>query len=212
MSNSFSIDSEEDDCPKRCVAYCTATSYNLKGLQESLKVRYKANLFRDVASFDLGSAACVKDIFCFSYGVVVMWGLNEEEEQEFLLQLKQFEVNSQEIYERELMGFTFGNMARIVEEVIELPDTDLLSRLAISHGLAQSVRLATFENIIQKTIDKTKTIPEQLAARGKIPLSKKEIRKKMGELFLERSSVTCILTSSMFQNSFGTIQNSNHYT
>lgn len=177
--------------PQRCVAYCTATSYNIRRLQDALKARYKANLFRDVVHFDLGSTSSeeVKDLFCFPYGVVVMWGLNVEEEQEFLILLKEFQNVSQEVYECELMSFTFGNQARIVEEVIELPDTDVLSRLAISHGLAQSVRLATFEALIQKTIDKTRHIPEQLAARGKIPLSKKEIRKKMGELFLERSSV-----------------------
>lgn len=182
-----------EDEIKRCIAYCTAASYNLKGLQDALKARYKTSLFRDVVHFDLssssGSSEAVKDIFYFPYGVVVMWGLNVEEEQEVLIILKDFQNNPQELYECDLMSFTFGTDARIVEEVIELPDTDVLSRLAISHGLAQSVRLATFESVIQKTIEKTKNIPEQLAARGKIPLSKKEIRKKMGELFLERSSI-----------------------
>ncbi len=189
----FMSDQDDESHVKRCVAYCTATSYNLKGLQDALKARYKASLFRDVVHFDLsdsgGFSEDVKDIFCFPYGVVVMWGLNVEEEQEFLILLKDYQNVPQEIYECDLMSFTFGNEARIVEEVIELPDTDVLSRLAISHGLAQSVRLATFESLIQKTIDKTKNIPEQLAARGKITLSKKEIRKKMGELFLERSSI-----------------------
>lgn len=172
---------------QRCVAYCTATSYNLKGLLEVLKERYPPTIFRDVIHFDLGAGT--KDLFCFSYGVVVMWGLNEEEEQKFLSKLKEESIGPQEVFERELMGFTYGTQTKIVDEVIELPDHDMLTRLAISHGLAQSVRLATFENVIQKTINKTKHIPEHLAAAGKIPLSKNEIRKKMGELFLERSSV-----------------------
>lgn len=187
----------DDSTTKRCVAYCTATSYNIRRLQDALKARYKANLFRDVVHFDLGTPSGfsneVRDVFCFPYGVVVMWGLNVEEEQDVLIQLKEFQNSAQEIYECELMSFAFAasndHQAKIEEEVISLPDTDVLSRLAISHGLAQSVRLATFEALIQKTIDKTRHIPEQLAARGKIPLSKNEIRKKMGELFLERSSV-----------------------
>jgi uncharacterized Rmd1/YagE family protein len=178
---------EDITSTNRCVAYCTASSYNLKGLLEAFKATYKATAFRDVLQLDLGPE--IKDVFCFNYGVVVLWGLNEEEEQEFLLKLKSFEKNPQDVYERELMSFEFGTTAKIAEEIIELPDQDVLSRLAISHGLAQSVRLATFENLIQKTIDKTRNIPEQLAIRGKVPLSKKEIRKKMGELFLERSSV-----------------------
>lgn len=172
---------------KRAAAYCTATSFNIKGLLETFKERYPTTLFRDVVHFDLGAG--LKDLFCFSYGAVVMWGLNEEEEFQFLQKLKTESNGSQEASERELMGYRFGLQAKIVDEVIELPNQDMLSRLAISHGLAQSVRLATFENVIQKTINKTKHIPEHLARAGKIPLSKKEIRKKMGELFLERSSV-----------------------
>ena len=172
---------------KRSVAYCTAASYNLKELTESLKDSYVPTLFRDVVNFDLHDKT--KDIFFFSYGAVVMWGLNEEEEQHFLSVVKDCEKEPQEVYERELMGYTLGSNAKIVDEVIVLPDEDMLSRLAISHGLSQSVRLATFENAIQKTINKTKQIPEHLASQGKIHLSKKEIRKKMGELFLERSYV-----------------------
>ena len=173
--------------PRRCIAYCTATSYNLKALFEALKVRYKATLFRDVVHFEINPN--MQDIFCFAYGVTVFWGFQEKEEKQFLSEIKNFEYHPQEAVERELMNFSFGLTPKIEEEEIILPDTELFSRLAVSHGLAQSVKLATFENAIQKTIDTTKNIPEQLAIRGKVPLSKREIRKKMGELFIERSSV-----------------------
>ena len=178
--------------PKRCVAYCTATSYNLKSLFDALKAHYKATLFRDAVHIEMGEIEPqlnIRDVFCFSYGVVVFWGFDEKEELNFLKLIKPFEYHAQEPLERETMSFSFGISPKIEEEEIVLPDSDLLSRLAVSHGLAQSVKLATFENVIQKTIDTTKNIPEQLAARGRVPLSKREIRKKMGELFIERSSV-----------------------
>ena len=177
---------------RRCVAYCTSASYNLKSLFEALKIRYKATLLRDVVHVEIGSSEPspnIRDIFCFSYGVVVFWGFEEKEELNFLKEIKPFEHRPLETQERELMSFSFGASQKIEEEEIVLPDTDLFSRLAISHGLAQSVKLAAFENAIQKTIDNTKNIPEQLATRGKIPLSKREIRKKMGDLFIKRSSV-----------------------
>ena len=63
------------------------------------------------------------------------------------------------------------------------------SRLAISQALAQSVKLSTFEEAIQKTYNLSKQIPLDLAHKGKISLSKREIRSKMGELFIERSSI-----------------------
>jgi uncharacterized Rmd1/YagE family protein len=172
---------------KRCVATCTATSYSLKALFEALKARYKATLYRDVLHLEVSPE--IQDIFCFAYGVVVFWGLDEKQEQTFLEELRAFEYRPYESSEKESMSFSFGLNPKIEEEEIILPDTDLFSRLAISHGLAQSVKLVTFENAIQKTIETTRHIPEQLASRGRIPLSKNEIRKKMGELFLERSYI-----------------------
>ena len=78
---------------------------------------------------------------------------------------------------------------KIVEDEIILPNLDVLSRLAISHGLAQSVKLGTFESALRKTFNHTKHIPEDLAKHGRISLSRKEIRRKMGELFIERNSI-----------------------
>jgi uncharacterized Rmd1/YagE family protein len=172
---------------RRLGAFCTAQSYSIKALFEAFKVHYKATLFRDVVHIEL-SPEC-RDIFCFAYGVTVFWGLEEREEKQFLDFIHSFEVHPLDAPEKEVMSFSFGISSKIEEEEVILPDTELFSRLSISHGLAQSVKLATFENAIQKTIDSTKHIPEQLAIRGKIPLSKREIRKKMGELFIERSHI-----------------------
>lgn len=58
------------------------------------------------------------------------------------------------------------------------------------YGIAQSIKLGTFEVAIQKTFDSTKQIPEDLARKGDISLSRREIRKKMSQLFIERNSVT----------------------
>jgi uncharacterized Rmd1/YagE family protein len=172
---------------RRLGAFCTAQSYPIKALFDAFKVHYKATLIRDVVHIELAPEC--RDIFCFGYGVTVFWGLDEREEKQFLDFIHSFEIRPVESQEKEVMSFSFGISSKIEEEEIILPDTELFSRLAISHGLAQSVKLATFENAIQKTIDSTKHIPEQLASRGRIPLSKCEIRKKMGELFIERSHV-----------------------
>ena len=174
-----------------CLAICTCSSLKLKAIAEAFKGRYKVTQYKDALHIDFAAQDpnVTRDVFCFSYGVTVLWGIPESEIEPFMKELKPFEINSQELSEREMMTFSFGPAPKIDEEEIILPDHDTVSRLAISHGLAQSVRLATFENIIQKTIDTTKHIPEQLAIQGKIPLSKGEIRKKMGELFIERASV-----------------------
>jgi len=121
--------------------------------------------------------------------VAVMWGITAEEEVSALATIRSLEEGAYEIREKEMMGYAYGKTASVVDDVILLPSTDLTIKLAFSHGLAQSVKLSVFEGIVKKTIGTTRYLPEQLARFGKIPLSRKEIRKKMGELFIERSSI-----------------------
>ncbi|MGH2638926.1 MAG: RMD1 family protein, partial [Rhabdochlamydiaceae bacterium] len=169
----------------RAAAYCTATSYRTKEVVSHFRGKYTTSLFRDIVHIDFSG----KDAFFFPYGAVVFWAFSAEEESDIIAQIKQYEEGSADTYEKEEMLFSFGDQQAIIEEEIILPGDDLQYRLAISHGLAQSVKLAAFESIIQKLISSTRHIPEQLSVKGKVPLSKREIRKKMGELFVERASI-----------------------
>lgn len=172
-----------------CRAYCTASSYHIKTLYESLKhVGANVTFYRDAVHFQV-KGDLPGDIFYFSYGATVFWGLSYEQCRVYLDQIKEFEENPLEEIEKDEFTFSFGESPKIVEDEIILPNTDVLSRLAISHGLAQSVKLETFECAIRKTFNHTKHIPEDLAKHGRIPLSRKEIRRKMGELFIERNSI-----------------------
>lgn len=177
--------STPDTQQDRVVAYCTASTYKTRAMFDAFKEQYRATLYRDAVHFSIKD----HDIFCFAYGVAIFWGLTKSEEKYFLEKFKPFEYVSLDTVEEESMFFAQGSAPKIEEDTIILPNTETVSRLAVSFGLAQSVKLVVFENTIQRTIDTTKTIPEQLAMKGKIPLSRKEIRQKMGELFLERSSI-----------------------
>lgn len=170
-----------------CFAYCTATSYQIKPLFDRLKGS-SAVLYRDVIQHSVPGIS-VGDVFFFSYGVIVCWGLSVEQCLFYLNLVKEFEDQPLEELERDEFTFAFGDTPKIVEDEITLPNHDVLTRLAISQGIAQSVKLSTFENAIRKTFNLTKQIPEDLAKYGKISLSRKEIRRKMGELFIERNSI-----------------------
>ena len=172
-----------------CRAYCTASAYHIKSLFERFKqVGASATLYRDVIHFAV-SGEVIGDIFYFPYGTTVFWGLDAKTCLSYLEQIKEFE--QQPIEETEMDEFTFiiGDAPKIVDDEIILPNLDVLNRLAISHGIAQSVKLGTFENAIRKIFNNTKQIPEDLAKFGSISLSRREIRRKMGELFIERSSI-----------------------
>jgi uncharacterized Rmd1/YagE family protein len=177
---------------RRCVSYATATSYPTKELAKAFRNTHVVSTFRDVTFLGFGKDADGIDngVFLFPYGVVVMWGLTPEEERSLLSDLKPYENGAQESTEKEVMMYAYsGDKLAVIDDCIMLPSTDLRIKLAVSHGLAQSVKLCVFESIVRKTIETTRTIPEHLARYGRIPLSKNEIRKKMGELFIERSSI-----------------------
>lgn len=174
----------------RCTTYCTAAGYDLPRLFQSLQTFGSAQLFRDCIHLLIKEDRRIKgDVFYFAYGGVVLWGFSDEEEQSILNSLKEYERDPFTRPEMDEFTFLYGEAMQIDEDEIILHNKNALTKLAISHGLAQSVKLTTFEEAIQKTIDNTKSLPENLASKGKIHLSRKEIYQKMGELFTERNFI-----------------------
>lgn len=174
----------------RCTAYCTAASYSLAALFQFLKNQFPATLYRDTVHISYpqkdGEGG---DIFFFSYGIVVAWGLSEEEELKLIERTKGFEIDPIITSVKDNYDFSYGESSRIQRDEIILPNKDALTKRAVSYGLGQSAKLALFEETIDKTIAKTKHLPEDLAKKGKIFLSRREISQKIGELFIDRSSV-----------------------
>ncbi|HSW87168.1 MAG TPA: RMD1 family protein [Rhabdochlamydiaceae bacterium] len=174
----------------RCTSYCTASSYDIPKLFQSLQKRGITQNYRDVIHTQVKEDKRVKgDFFFFSFGVVVCWGFNESEEKEILSSIKEFERQPLAKIEIDEFTFAYGETMKITEDEILLQNKSTLTKLAISHGIAQSVKLTIFEDIIQKTIEHTNYLPDALAQKGKISMSRKEISRKMGELFIERNFI-----------------------
>lgn len=173
----------------QCIAYCIAASFNLKPLYEFLRVRFNAVLYRDVIHIEWQEEEGRSDCFFFSYGACVCWSVTPTQAGDLLERVKPFSdgiLSHAEIDESE---FTYGDVAKVRDGQIILADTEVFSKLSVSYGLAQSVKLATFETAVQNTYDTTKQIPEDLSKYGHISLSRKVIRQRMGELFNVRSSI-----------------------
>jgi uncharacterized Rmd1/YagE family protein len=174
----------------RCTAYCTAANYDIPRLFQFLQASGTSQLFRDVVHTQPKDEKGVKrDIFYFSYGVVVFWGFSEEEEKPLLAVLKDFEKSSLPKFELDEFSFSYGDKLKIEDDEIILQKKDVLTKLAISYAVGQSVKLTVFEEVIHRTIEHSKQIPKDLAEKGKITLSRKETSRKMGELYLERNYI-----------------------
>lgn len=131
-----------------------------------------------------------KDVFVFDYGVVVFWQLDEIGRKEFLLaSADAAEAPLTDMLDDE---FTFGissEKPHIKNDHIFMPDAEVLTLLAVSHGIAQSTKLAQFEFRIQQTINDTVHIPENIARTGSAQLSRKELSQLRGRLFLTNSDI-----------------------
>lgn len=171
----------------RCAAYCTSIAYDTNRLINYLKPSYTLTRYREVVHVRMNKAE--SDVFYFPFGAMVCWGLTEDEERTLRAEVKNFEQEHLDVMEDDIFYYHYGSEAKIEEDEITLPQHDVLTKLAFSHGLAQSVKLGAFEQTIQKTIHLTRELPELLAKQGSIKLSRKDIRRMMGRLFIDRSSI-----------------------
>lgn len=172
-----------------CLSFCSATSYQIKPLFESLRKRFNATLYRDVVHISCSTEQGHGDIFYFAYGAFVSWNMRKEAVLPFLEETRLFENQRSDEVETDEFTYLYNGAAKIADDEIILPNHEVLTKLAISHGLAQSVKLGSFEVAIQKMFNNMQYIPEDLARQGKIPLSRREIRRTMGRMFLERNAV-----------------------
>lgn len=86
------------------------------------------------------------EVFLFDYGVVVIWGMSLADERRFLKEIAKFETEklAEEDVETEFFNFYYTReyQARMYNDFIALRDkTNYMTKLAISHALAQSVKV-----------------------------------------------------------------------
>ncbi|EOO02771.1 putative sporulation protein rmd1 protein [Phaeoacremonium minimum UCRPA7] len=147
---------------------------------------------QDLVEFDIH--VHTPEIFLFDYGVVVIWGMSLKDEQRFLKEIAKFELEklAADDVETEFFNFYYTReyQPRIYNDFITLREkSNYMTKLAISHALAQSVKTSLFEELIASTIDTCKDIPTQIALTGKIALSRTQINMQIGELFILRINI-----------------------
>ena len=178
----------------RCVSFCTASAYDLNALANSLKRKgYIIKQSRDVVQ-----ATSIKkpaDLFFFSHGSFVCWGMKKPQERKLLEQIQEFARGPTVNMQTDHFCFRFGedtsidSHERFKIDVITLDSDNPQVKLAISYGLAQSIKLETFEDSIQDAIRTNSLLPEEIARRGMITLSRTSLFQRIGEIFIVRSSI-----------------------
>lgn len=175
----------------RLSAYCTCESYQLSDiiefLEESESFDGTLTLYGDV--LHIRQKALMRDAFIFTYGCVVFFNFSQSKEFEFLRFLKRWEVGTLPAFEIEDFDFSYGNESRVGNDEVILATQSSLEKLSVGFALAQCVKLNIYENRIAKEIEDNKQLPQSLAKYGSIGLSRNEISRRIGKLFIERNNV-----------------------
>lgn len=129
------------------------------------------------------------EAWLFDYGVIVFWGIDEDER---LALLHRLHLTKDRVTTKHQEHFRFaveGQELRLQKDLITLSEDNPLQRLAVSHGLAQSIKLNEYEHRAQETIATYGHLPKALAETGKIDLSRRDIASIRGHLFSTKSDI-----------------------
>ncbi|KAI9731243.1 MAG: hypothetical protein M1818_007868 [Claussenomyces sp. TS43310] len=156
------------------------------------RIEEENRVTEDTVDFD--TQVHTPEVFLFDYGVVVIWGMSLAHEQRFLKEIAKFESEklASDDVETECFNFYYTReyQARIYNDFITLREkNNYMTKLAISHALAQSVKTSLFEELVDNTIETCKDIPTQIALTGKIALTRTQINMQIGELFILRINI-----------------------
>jgi uncharacterized Rmd1/YagE family protein len=172
---------------KRCVAYCLAHRFNIDALARALSETSLIRLIKGALLVEENDTYSV----ILGYGTVVHWNVSPERQAVIHRMLLANAEQPLASIEEDHFTFTYDcPVTRIVEDHIELESSDPILMFALSQGMAQSIKLASFETQVFRTIENTSYIPKSLAEKGKISISRGKIAKLRGQLFLAKSDIT----------------------
>ncbi|EQC44571.1 hypothetical protein M899_2384 [Bacteriovorax sp. BSW11_IV] len=171
-----------------CVGHCLADSFSFKELTESLAKKYSIKIFKDSIFINRDGA----DIFLFPYGVLVTWSQGDFDIVGFKEEIKSFmnvPVKEDSLSIDEFLYSPNNDSFQVSDDHIYLKENNKVMKLAISHAVAQSMKLSQMETSIQKSIEDTAHIPRELSISGTIKLTKKQMGQMRGLLYQKKSRV-----------------------
>lgn len=166
------------------LSYCT--SFDLESIKSRRQDSHRFVAYRNV----LHEVWRQGEVFIFDYGVLVFWRLDTEERREYIGNIHEFASEPLSLVVDDEFTCECGTEKPYIKnDRIHLVDDEVVTRLAVSHGIAQSTKLAQFELQVQQTINETAYIPKNIATTGATHLSRKEMAKLRGRLFIATSDI-----------------------
>jgi len=167
------------------ITVCYGKHFEFNDLIKYCEQNYRSARYRSTLHLDIGRG----DVFIFSYATIVYWNVSHQKRQQIEQSILPFLRAPMMQCLQDELSFSHGENFTLHNDHLVLDNELSLVKLAISHTLAQSVKLEMFEEQVEQTIRETSPIPKYLAEHGKIKLSRKQIARMRGSLYLTKSSV-----------------------
>ena len=183
-----------------CLSFCVANTIDLTRLDNYLK--NNSQLFisvrlRDVLKL-IPADGNNQVVFVFKNGTIVSWGIKRHQIHTYFELIKPFADKPIQLAIHD--EFSYGVGQKISIEPHDVFDVDCLTideetddlKLGLSYGFSQSVKLQYFETIIDALIDKYNPYIKSLSQKGKMLITRGQIRQVIGEILGAKSEMNLI--------------------
>jgi uncharacterized Rmd1/YagE family protein len=176
----------ESNSSKKCTTVCLAQRFDINTLSKLLSETSLIRIIKGTIFIEDEQSWSV----IFAFGAVVHWNISPEQQGKLHVFLLEHAENPLVTPEEDHFSFELSCAStRMNEDHIEIESTDPMVIFALSQGMAQSIKLSSFEAHAVTTINNTNYIPKSLAETGRIRLSSNKIAKIRGQLFLTKSDI-----------------------
>jgi uncharacterized Rmd1/YagE family protein len=125
----------------------------------------------------------------FRYGVVVLFGLNEVEEEAFLNHLKNFVIQPFDKVESEEVDLVLAAEDGVDGNHIQLSEFNVQRLQVVADVLAKSVVLGHYETALAQTFDRIEPLATKLQAGARFMHQSRELLRHIGDVLLIQSKM-----------------------
>ena len=121
----------------------------------------------------------------FRYGVVVLFGVEHQDETRFIESLAPLLANAYQVPEIEEMEIHSGrNSIGVQSGAVSLDDISLEKLQIIADALSKNLVLTLYEKKVAGEFDKIEPLAQELATHGKVSADTKQLLSKIGSMLL----------------------------
>ncbi|KZV76442.1 DUF155-domain-containing protein [Peniophora sp. CONT] len=155
----------------------------------------------EISSISIADTDSQAEVVFFDYGVIVFFGLQEDEERSILDDIANAgalkKPREEDKWEIEELHYAYDRSVpspRIYHDFFTFKNPSHLLTLSIAHALAQSTLLAYYESLTTSILSdrQTTSIPQTLASTGVLSISRTNAMRLTGRLFRLRRDVVLI--------------------